>query len=275
MREKDPTLFSVRLRVTAGHLTANQLQVIGQAAQQYGSGEVHLTVRQAVEIPHVPAANLEPLRQELLAAGIVVGSTGKRVRSICGCPGAWCVHGLIDPLSLARKLDALTVGRSELPAKFKIGITGCPNACVKPRSHDVGVMGVQRKRLHRERCTLCGECVRACPVPGALALEEGKLVLNRRRCVQCGLCTRSCPVGAWENLGAAYAVFVGGRMGRSIVLGKRLPLLLDSEEEVTQAVPAMMDWYEANALPGERFGMTVQRLGTPPLVAAIREAVGY
>lgn len=272
MREKNPDLFSVRLRVTAGHLTGNQLEVIGQAARHYGSGDVHLTVRQAVEIPHVPLENLEPLRRELMAAGIVVGSTGKRVRSICGCPGAWCVYGLIDPLSLAQKLDALTVEGGELPAKFKIGITGCPNACVKPRSHDVGIMGIQRKRLHHDVCTLCGACVKACPVPGALAFEEGELVLNRSRCVQCGVCTRTCPVGAWENLGPAYVFFVGGRMGRSIVLGKRLPLVLDTEQDVVEAVPAMISWYEANALAGERFGMTLERLGTEPLVMAIKKA---
>lgn len=274
MREKDPGLFSVRLRVTAGHLTGNQLKVIGQAAKRYGSGDVHLTVRQALEIPHVPLDKLEPLRQELVAAGLVVGSTGKRVRSICGCPGAWCVHGLIDPLSLAQKLDGLTVGRGGLPGKFKIGITGCPNSCVKPRTHDVGVMGIRRKRLHRDLCTLCGACVKACPVSGALTITDGRLVLNRSRCVQCGDCTRACPVGAWENLGAGYVIFAGGRMGRAIRLGKRLPLVLDSEEEVVAAVPAMIDWYEANALAGERFGVTLERLGTGPLVAAIEEALG-
>jgi anaerobic sulfite reductase subunit C len=272
MREKDKNLFCVRLRVTAGYLTSGQLKVIGQAAEKYGAGDIHLTVRQAVEIPHVPMDKLEPLRQELEAADLTVGSTGKRVRSICGCAGRWCAHGIIDPLGLAQTLAALTVGRGGLPSKFKIAITGCPSSCAKPRANDIGIMGIRRKRLQRDLCTLCGACVKACPV-NALSIVDGKLELNRSLCVQCGDCTRTCPTGAWENQGAGYVIFAGGRMGRSSHLGKRLPLVLDSEEEVATAVPTIIDWYEANAVAGERFGVTLQRLGTAPLVEAIKEAL--
>jgi hydrogenase-4 component H len=45
-------------------------------------------------------------------------------------------------------------------------------------------------------CTLCGDCVKACP-SGALALHpECGIVLDREACVYCGDCEDICPVGA-------------------------------------------------------------------------------
>ena len=32
-------------------------------------------------------------------------------------------------------------GRAGLPHKFKIGISGCPNGCTKPKENDLGIMG--------------------------------------------------------------------------------------------------------------------------------------
>jgi len=49
--------------------------------------------------------------------------------------------------------------------------------------------------VNEERCTLCGDCVEACPWQ-ALSLAEGKLVIDRDLCGECGACLRLCPVGA-------------------------------------------------------------------------------
>ena len=46
-----------------------------------------------------------------------------------------------------------------------------------------------------KKCTLCGDCVEACPWQ-ALSLAEGRLVIDRDLCGECGACLRLCPVGA-------------------------------------------------------------------------------
>jgi ferredoxin len=44
-------------------------------------------------------------------------------------------------------------------------------------------------------CTLCGDCVAACPYY-AVEIVGDRLVLNEERCVYCGDCEDLCPMGA-------------------------------------------------------------------------------
>jgi formate hydrogenlyase subunit 6/NADH:ubiquinone oxidoreductase subunit I len=51
-------------------------------------------------------------------------------------------------------------------------------------------------KIDRERCTLCGDCVEACP-NDALSLErERGIVLDEEACAYCGDCEDVCPLGA-------------------------------------------------------------------------------
>ena len=57
-------------------------------------------------------------------------------------------------------------------------------------------------------CTLCGECVRACPV-GALSLTANcRLVINTETCRYCGDCEEICPRGA---IRLPYDIVLGNR----------------------------------------------------------------
>jgi len=144
MQEKNRSTYTLRLRVVGGCFESRQLEALGRLAAKYGKGYVHLTTRQGIELPHVPYENLEPLLSELEAAGIQMGFTGKRVRGITACPGSFCKFGQIDTQALARSLDARVGGRGNLPHKFKIAVTGCPNGCAKPIENDLGIMGLAR-----------------------------------------------------------------------------------------------------------------------------------
>ena len=61
--------------------------------------------------------------------------------------------------------------------------------------------------VDEKKCTLCGDCVEACPWQ-ALSLAEGKLVIDRDLCAECGACLRLCPVGAIYEVEPAPVVAV-------------------------------------------------------------------
>jgi dissimilatory sulfite reductase (desulfoviridin) alpha/beta subunit len=141
MAEKADGLFSVRIGVVGGHLDSTQLKTIAELAQRFAQGEVHLTTRQGVEIPHVPYENLEPLRTALEQADLRLASAGKCVRGIVACPGTYCKFGQIDTQALAQRLHEKFGGRDGLPHKFKISIAGCRHGCTKPQENDLGILG--------------------------------------------------------------------------------------------------------------------------------------
>lgn len=271
MQQRDPDSVATRLRVAGGRLTADQLEALAGACRRFGQGYVHLTVRQAVEIPHVRRSEADALTEELAAAALRLGACGPRVRGVPACPALTCSHGVIDAQELAGALDERFFGRSA-PHKFKLAVTGCPNGCVKPQENDVGVGGVRTADFHEDDCTACGACVDACPVPGVLALEGGALRVRLDGCIHCGDCVAACPTGAWEDTGPGYAVFVGGRMGRRPHLGERLPFVLRSAAAVVALVEQVLAWYQREGRTRERFADTIERVGPPALLAHLHAA---
>ena len=137
-------VFNVRVPLGNGKITAEVQRAIADAAEKYGSGEVALTTRLSYEIQGVKYENIEPLRDYLKKYGLDSGGTGPKVRPVVCCKGTTCTFGLIDTYGLAKKLhEKFYIGMHDvtLPGKFKIGVGGCPNNCIKPDLNDVGIRG--------------------------------------------------------------------------------------------------------------------------------------
>ena len=145
MQQPQEGRWAARIKLVAGHVTADQLRVLADVAEQYGNGAIHLTTRQGVEIHDLSEGAIEPAAGALAAVNLGYGGSGKRVRTIVACPGLRCKYGVIDAQGLAFKLDERLRGYEGLPSKFKIAVTGCPNGCAKPQATCLGIMGRRRK----------------------------------------------------------------------------------------------------------------------------------
>ena len=152
MRQKQKNHFSLRLRVVGGNLTAKQLAKIAEVAEKFGDGHVHLTSRQSVEIPFVKLEQIDAVKAALAEGDVEPGVCGPRVRTVTACQGqAVCPSGCIDTYALAKELDARYFAR-ELPHKFKFGITGCQNNCLKSEENDLGIKGGIQVKWREEDC---------------------------------------------------------------------------------------------------------------------------
>lgn len=143
---KDPDLFTARIPLVNGVLTAERAEVLAEAARRFGNGKLVLTVRMCVELQGIPYEKTAGLQEFLKEHGLAAGGTGNRVRPVVCCKGTVCTHGLIDTQGLAEEVhERFYKGWYDvtLPHKFKIGIGGCPNNCVKPTLNDIGIMGAR------------------------------------------------------------------------------------------------------------------------------------
>lgn len=140
IRTRQRGLTAVRVRIPQGDASAAQLAAVALAAERFGGGEVHLTVRQCVEIRGVDPAHAEALESALAEVGLAPALSGKCVRAPVVCPGAAvCPRGLLKTGSLARLLDERLYGRGPLPHKLKMAVSGCPSSCARPCSNDIGL----------------------------------------------------------------------------------------------------------------------------------------
>lgn len=263
MRQRQANLFSVRVKVLGGSLSLDQIVKVAEIAKQYGKSYVHLTVRQGLEIPHVHLDNLNEVAEELASVGLQLGACGPRVRVITACQGsAICPHGLGDSSAFVEKLDANYYGQSELPHKFKIGVTGCPNSCIKPQENDVGFLAVAEPRFDEtggDECIRCGLCEDVCP-QGAICLVDGKPIIDLRKCSHDGKCIFVCPTTSIKTARQGWDLYVGGKWGREPQLGK-LFVSFVSEEEGIRLVGKILVAYTSLAKKGERLGGLINRLG--------------
>ena len=267
-------VFNVRVPTGNGRLTTEQTRVFTEAADRFGSGELCLTTRLTFEIQGVPYDNIEPLRAFLAEHGFASGGTGPKVRPVVSCKGTTCGYGLIDTYGLSEKLhERYYLGWHDvtLPHKFKIGVGGCPNNCVKPDLNDFGIIGQCVPVLDESVCRHCKECkvVSGCPIHVCTAGEDGAPVRDESTCNHCGRCIGACPFGAMKEAKRGYRVFIGGHWGKRVGRGQPLDRIFTSEEEIFALLERTLKYYKENGLPGERFADTIARLGFETVEAAL------
>lgn len=266
MRQVQKDRFSLRLRVVGGQIQAEQLQKVTEIAQKYGQGTVHMTSRQSIEIPFIQLQDVEQVKKELSEVGLQPGACGPRVRTIAACQGeAVCPSGLIETSELAKALDTRYFAK-ELPHKFKLGITGCCNNCLKAEENDLGVKGGVKPIWQEELCNFCGLCEAVCPTKAIIVQKDGKegagqtVILNETKCTYCGKCVKACPVDAWTGE-KGYAISFGGLFGNRIAIGKRLLPLVYSKESLFQVIDTTLAFFEKYGKQSERFRNTLDRVG--------------
>lgn len=261
MRQVQKDRFSMRLKVVGGQIGAEQLKKVYEIAQVYGEGYIHLTSRQGIEIPFIKSEDIVAVKCELGKAGLEPGSSGPRVRAVTACQGsAICPSGLIDTTALANELDKRYFAK-DLPHKFKIGVTGCRNNCLKAEENDLGIKGGIQPTWVKTNCNFCGLCEAVCPGK-AIKVDKGNqnLVFAQNNCINCGKCVKSCPLGAWHGK-SGFLIYFGGTLGNQIATGKQYLPLIFEETELFRLIDATLAFFAEYGNPRERFRQTIERVG--------------
>lgn len=273
MKQVQKDRFSLRLRIVGGQIQAEQLKKVYEIAEKYGQGHIHMTSRQSIEIPYIKLEDVDAVKKELSDAGLQPGACGPRVRTITACQGSTiCPSGLIETAELAREFDQKYYAR-ELPHKFKLGITGCRNNCLKAEENDLGVKGGLKPYWTESKCNFCGLCEAVCPTKAIKVEKQNKeLIFDENECNYCGRCVKSCPTEAWKGKNG-FILYFGGLFGNRIAIGKQLLPIIFTKEELHKVIEVTLGFFKKYAKPGERFGNTLDRVGWDLLEKELQEAI--
>jgi NAD(P)H-nitrite reductase large subunit len=140
--QRDKKTYAVAPHIPCGVVSPDILRRLADTAEKYNAAALKITSAARIAIVGLNEEDVDGVWGELqMSPGAAVGLC---VRSIKACPGTtFCKRGIQDSLSLGMQLDAKYHGL-ELPAKFKIGVSGCPNQCAETCIKDIGLVGMPK-----------------------------------------------------------------------------------------------------------------------------------
>ncbi len=141
--QRDKENFAIAPHIPGGIITDfNLLRKLADVAEKYHVQAIKLTSAQRVALVGLREEDLDQIWADLdMVPGAAIGLC---VRSVKICPGTdSCRIAMQDAVGLGLKLDDKYHGM-ELPYKFKMGVSGCPNNCSESSIKDIGLVGMQK-----------------------------------------------------------------------------------------------------------------------------------
>lgn len=145
LRNPTPGFFMVRVRIPGGHTTMDQMRSLARIAKAYGNGVLDLTTRQQIQLRHLKIDHVPEVFRQLEEAGLSSLQTGMdNVRNIMNCPVAGLTpQETVDATDLVQRVTREVTGNraySNLPRKFNMAITGCPDNCLHLETQDLALV---------------------------------------------------------------------------------------------------------------------------------------
>lgn len=152
-RDATPQKFMMRLRIPAGYLNAEQAEVIGECAKEFGEDYIDLTTRQQCELRYLSLESLPKVIERLNSVGISTFQTGvDNFRGIVGDPfDALAFDNVLPSHHLLLKIQDSFLHKEEwiatLPRKFNTSITGNLSNRCNVYAHDCCFVLAQKEGL--------------------------------------------------------------------------------------------------------------------------------
>lgn len=137
--QRDKKTYAIVPRIPCGLLERNHLKAIADAVEKYDIPIVKLTSGQRIALVGLKEEDLQEIYDDL-------GMEPGRATELClhyvqACPGTEvCKFGVRDSLGFGRRIEKL-LAEQELPAKLKIGVSGCQFCCAENFVRDIGLLG--------------------------------------------------------------------------------------------------------------------------------------
>jgi ferredoxin-nitrite reductase len=164
-RQKQAGLNYVGLAVPVGRMTSEQMLAVAELAENYGTGQLRLTVGQNLILPNVPDSKIGELTEETVLQELRYDPS-EVMRGLVSCTGMdYCHFALIDTKGWALKSARALESKLGKTQPLRMHWSGCPASCGNHTVADIGLLGKNIK--------LNGEIVEAVDVfaGGAAGVE--------------------------------------------------------------------------------------------------------
>ncbi|RCV08498.1 hypothetical protein SETIT_1G331300v2 [Setaria italica] len=151
--QKQEGLSYVGLHVPVGRLQASDMFELARLADEYGTGELRLTVEQNIVLPNVRNERLDALLAEPLLQERLSPQPSLLLKGLVACTGKqFCGQAIIETKARALQVTREVEKRVSVPRPVRMHWTGCPNSCAQVQVADIGFMGCLTKGSDGKVC---------------------------------------------------------------------------------------------------------------------------
>jgi len=140
--QRDKKTYAIVPRTPAGMVSPEILEGIMKVVRQYNIPITKITSGQRLALVGIKKEDISPVWDALqMDVGRAIELCLHYVQA---CPGtAVCTYGQQDSLGLGLDIETFFYGY-QLPAKVKIGVSGCPFCCGESYVRDIGIIGKKK-----------------------------------------------------------------------------------------------------------------------------------
>lgn len=140
--QKQEGLSYVGIHIPVGRIQADEMDELARIADEYGTGELRLTVEQNIIIPNVENSKLDALLNEPLLKDKFSPEPSILMKTLVACTGnQFCGQAIIETKQRALKVTEEVERYVAVSKPVRMHWTGCPNTCGQVQVADIGFMG--------------------------------------------------------------------------------------------------------------------------------------
>lgn len=141
--QRQPGLNYIGIAVPVGRLPVKQMRALADAADQFGSGDLRLTVWQNLLVPNIPSERIDEALAAIRAADLDC-MAGTVMRGTVACTGnRGCRYSATDTKSHAVELAHRLDTQLKIEQPVNLHVTGCPHSCAQHYIGDIGLLGTK------------------------------------------------------------------------------------------------------------------------------------
>ncbi|GAB4336350.1 MAG: NAD(P)/FAD-dependent oxidoreductase [Desulfobulbaceae bacterium] len=140
--QRDKETWAIVPRIPVGLATAEHFRRIADVVDAFSIPIIKITSGHRLALVGMKEEDLDEIWRQL---GMEAGkATELCLHYVQACPGnTVCRYGVLDSLEMGTAIENFFIGM-ELPAKVKIGVSGCPFCCGESFVRDVGLFAKKK-----------------------------------------------------------------------------------------------------------------------------------
>jgi ferredoxin-nitrite reductase len=138
--QKQSGLHWIGIVLPVGKMTADQMRGLAAVAQDFGDGDIRLTVWQNLLISGVPEDRIEAAQAAIEALGLTTKASSIRAGLVACTGNTGCKFAASDTKRHAEEIAGWCETRVPLDAHVNIHLTGCHHSCAQHYISEIGLL---------------------------------------------------------------------------------------------------------------------------------------